>query len=199
METKDYVITDGDVYLAYDKTNGLTATKDKNKAKKYSYESACNVVNNHNIPKNDKRNYKVVCIYDLLDNKNDIHSFDVSQISNTKFDWNQKVNDFNSFYTELQTYKDDLHKLQEKNEAEICDLYHYIEFFDLSASQGFKAYKMLQKRLKLRRNIKDEEKRIGMFFNLNPAEAINGILYKKIDGINHQQYAPRILKELFNV
>lgn len=204
MEPKDYVITDGSAYITYDQTQKSTLTTDVNKAKLFTYEKANNIIK-HSLPVSEKRKYKVIHINDVLfksDTKDINVKSDISitnDVNATEIDWRDKVNGFSEFFSELQSHRDNLHNQQRENEAEICDIYHYIEFFDLNASQGYKAYKMLQNRLKIRRNIKNELSRIGIFFKSKPQEAIDGTLQKRINGLDHMQYSARVLKELFNV
>lgn len=83
-------------------------------------------------------------------------------------------------------------------DQEICDIQHYMEFYDFSASKGFKAYKMLQERLKTRREIKNNITKCTIMWvnglgKYDGGSAINS--YRKID---NQKYHARVLKELFN-
>lgn len=88
--------------------------------------------------------------------------------------------------------------LQEKHstiEKEITDIEHYIELSDgLNAYQGWLAYMTLRKRLKLRRQVKDE---ISV---LSDVEDVMSGLKKtiaRINGLNERKYEPRVLTELF--
>ena len=88
--------------------------------------------------------------------------------------------------------------LQEKHstiEKEITDIEHYIELSDgLNAYQGWLAYMTLRKRLKLRRQVKDE---ISV---LSDVEDVMSGLKKtiaRINGLNGRKYEPRVLTELF--
>ena len=78
------------------------------------------------------------------------------------------------------------------------DIEHYIEFYQLSASQGYKVAKMLKDCLEERRNIKNELQIIDNALGMSIGYIANGkghdLLVKKTD----KQYQPRILKELFN-
>ena len=88
--------------------------------------------------------------------------------------------------------------LQEQHsviEKEIMDIEHYIELSDgLNAYQGWLAYMTLRKRLKIRRQVKDE------ITVLSDVEDVMSGLKKaisKINGLNGRRYEPRVLTELF--
>lgn len=84
-----------------------------------------------------------------------------------------------------------------KIDKEIVDINHYIEFENLNASQGYKAYKMLKERLRARREMKDTLQYIQII-------SASGICEKNLEkarkGINTysvKAYTPRLLNELF--
>lgn len=80
---------------------------------------------------------------------------------------------------------------------EICDLYHYIEFYDLSAAEGYKAYKALQTRLQKRREIKNTLIRFNIVSQATPDDIINGNLERRLSGLNNRKYECRAIPELF--
>ena len=88
--------------------------------------------------------------------------------------------------------------LQERHstvEKEIIDIEHYIELSNnLNAYQGWLAYMMLRKRLKLRRQIKDE------IMVLSEVDTIMNGLKKTVsqfNGLSNRKYEPRVLTDLF--
>lgn len=92
---------------------------------------------------------------------------------------------------------EELVKEHSKLDKELSDIYHYIEFHDLSASDGFKVYKKTQEILRRRRTIKDEVE-LGYSIkdhltNFRP----QGKIENKINRLETRQYVPRVLKELF--
>lgn len=84
-------------------------------------------------------------------------------------------------------------------EQEICDIDHYIEFFNLDAAKGYKAYKMLQNRRIERHKIKDEMFRVTVMLESDSNSFANNETVKKIGGLENRFYQPRVLKELFEV
>lgn len=84
-------------------------------------------------------------------------------------------------------------------DSEICDIEHAAEFYNLSASQGYKIYKMLHDARVRRREIKNRLHLI-QWIRDKKVSGINGDnLNRKLTEIDNQQYRPRVLKELFNV
>lgn len=84
-------------------------------------------------------------------------------------------------------------------DSEICDIEHATEFYNLSASQGYKIYKMLHDARIRRREIKNRL-HLLQWIRDKKVSGINGDnLNRKLTEIDNQQYRPRVLKELFNV
>lgn len=84
-----------------------------------------------------------------------------------------------------------------KVDKEITDVEHYIEFYPLSACQGYKASKMMKDCLVRRRAIKDEMEAINRISIMNVGFIGNGRGRKSLLKMQDRQYTPRILKELF--
>lgn len=91
--------------------------------------------------------------------------------------------------------KEELQDRHSTVEKEIIDIEHYIELSDgLNAYQGWLAYMMLRKRLKLRRQIKDE------IMVLSEVDNIMSGLKKTVsqfNGLANRKYEPRVLTDLF--
>ena len=86
----------------------------------------------------------------------------------------------------------------ERVEKEIVDIYHAMEFYDLSASKGYKIYKMMQKRLQHRREIKDELEKIKIMLGIHIEKESVNKAKEKIEGMEQRRYIPRVMIELFN-
>lgn len=97
----------------------------------------------------------------------------------------------------FEPMKKDLTDKLAKIDQEICDIYHYIEFNNLDAYRGFKAYKLLQDTLIRRREVKDDLLKIQIITETVVPDLFNGRLEQRIDGINKRTYKPRVLTELF--
>ena len=70
--------------------------------------------------------------------------------------WLDKATDMSNIANEAINRKRKLCQELSLVDKELCDIIHYIEFCNLNAAQGYKAYKMVKERRILRRKIKDE-------------------------------------------
>lgn len=78
------------------------------------------------------------------------------------------------------------------------DIEHYIEFNNLSASQGYKLSKMMKDCLIERRSIKNEIEQIDQVLRMNVGFVGKGKIQSVLERTQDKQYHPRVLKELFN-
>lgn len=81
---------------------------------------------------------------------------------------------------------------------EICDLYHYIEFYNLNAAEGYKIYKALQVRLQKRREIKNALIKLSIVSQATPDDIFSGNLERRLSGLNDRKYQSRAIPELFS-
>lgn len=82
-------------------------------------------------------------------------------------------------------------------DQEITDIQHYIEFNKLNAAEGYKAYKLLQDKLLVRRGIKDDMIKFQVLTSAKVSDIFDGTLDKSLDALSNRTYTPRVLKELF--
>lgn len=108
----------------------------------------------------------------------------------------EKVSDINGFISQLKDRRDTLYEYVSQVDSEICDIQHAAEFFNLSASQGYKLYRMLHDATVRRRVYKDEIQQIDIVLGNIDSDAIKGI-EKKLKRTERKTYTPRVLKELF--
>lgn len=83
-------------------------------------------------------------------------------------------------------------------DKEICDILHYIEFCNLNAAQGYKAYKMLKERRIKRRSIKNELQVVDIILGKKISETATDEIEKAISGMDKRKYEPRVMTELFD-
>ena len=175
-----FIITDSNgKYIHITPDNAKTEiTSDITKATRFEYAKANNFLN-YNLTRS-KNEWKVVCI-DEIDNLN------MDEIIQIQTD----------IYKKVQGYTEYLLGEQKINEREITDIYHYIEFSNLNAAKGFKAYKMLQDRLIKRRAIKDDLEKASIVLGASAEDYMNRKVINQFDSLKERQYSPRVLKELF--
>ena len=85
-----------------------------------------------------------------------------------------------------------------KVDQELSDIDHYIEFVNLNAAQGYKAYKMIKDRRIIRRSIKNELEVLNIILGKKISETATDEIQKAISGMDKRTYEPRVLNELFD-
>ena len=117
--------------------------------------------------------------------------------TNDEFQVMQAFIDLEIICKKLEKRRKYLESEQSIADKKITDIEHYIEFNNLSASQGYKAYKLLKRCLEERRNIKNELGQLASVSKMNIGFAGSGNMQKSLERINNKQYTPRVLTELF--
>lgn len=77
-------------------------------------------------------------------------------------------------------------------DKELSDVYHYIEFGNFNAAEGYNAYRILQDTLKRRRLVKNEFEALQRL-----APVLTGPLKNALAAPQAKQYTPRVRNELF--
>ena len=112
--------------------------------------------------------------------------------------WVDKVSDLNGLASEALHRKDSLLNQLSKVDQELSDINHYIEFCNLNAAQGYKAYKMIKDRRIIRRSIKNELDVLNIILSKKISETATDEIHKAITGMDNRKYEPRVLNELFD-
>lgn len=112
--------------------------------------------------------------------------------------WVDKVSDLNGLASEALHRKDNLLNQLSKVDQELSDINHYIEFCNLNAAQGYKAYKMIKDRRIIRRSIKNELDVLNTILGKKISETATDEIQKAISGMDKRTYEPRVLNELFD-
>jgi hypothetical protein len=97
----------------------------------------------------------------------------------------------------LNMYNELLNQQYRTIELEICDIEHYIEFAHVNACKGFKAFKLLQEKLELRRKIKDEQMLIDNLRDTKLLDCREESINKAYRGLDNRSYNSKVLHELF--
>ena len=112
--------------------------------------------------------------------------------------WIDKIDGLNGLATEALHRKDELVQQLSKVDQELSDVNHYIEFCNLNAAQGYKAYKMIKDRRIKRRSIKNELHVVDIILSKKISETATDEIQKAIAGMDQRTYEPRVLNELFD-
>ena len=112
--------------------------------------------------------------------------------------WIDKIEGLNGLATEALHRKDELVQQLSKVDQELSDVNHYIEFCNLNAAQGYKAYKMIKDRRIKRRSIKNELQVVDIILSKKICETATDEIQKASAGMDQRTYEPRVLNELFD-
>lgn len=188
-----YIITNGRNYLGIDSNQQITTVAKRDKAKRFTYDKAKNVLANLN------RQLKNLRYYMELDEE--ANQF-IEQASSEN---NQEINIILSWVQEFESYVQDIGKKRDtlsyelsRVDAEIEDILHAAEFYSLNACEGYKLYKMLRDARIRRRKLKDYIEVVGYIEGATGKELAEGKGSKSILGKMSREYKPRVLNELFN-
>lgn len=188
-----YIITNGRNYLGIDSNQQITTVAKRDKAKRFTYDKAKNVLANLN------RQLKNLGYYMELDEE--ANQF-IEQASSEN---NQEINIILSWVQEFESYVQDIGKKRDtlsyelsRVDAEIEDILHAAEFYNLNACEGYKLYKMLRDARIRRRKLKDYIEVVGYIEGATGKELAEGKGSKSILGKMSREYKPRVLNELFN-
>lgn len=88
--------------------------------------------------------------------------------------------------------------MESEVDKEISDIMHFIEFYNFSASDGYKLCKALKDLRLRRRKIKNELELINIINMHSLNNVASGQTNKAIDNLDNKKYAPRVLQELFD-
>lgn len=178
-------------YLRQDETKRFTRTTYWHLAQRFTYEKAQNVLKN-------AFNSKELENWNIIAAETDEETSAASDCT-MQFDWNVISSQQQMLFQNLRAYEEQLRSQLSEVDMEICDIQHYIEFFQLDAAKGYKAYRMLKERLARRRHIKDEMAKTRCFIEGTPQTFSNGHVSRQLGGFDSRQYHPRVLGELFDV
>ena len=100
---------------------------------------------------------------------------------------------------------DALHRKEELCEElsfvdrELSDINHYIEFCNLNAAQGWKAYKMIKERRIKRRSIKNEIQILNIILDKKISDTVTNEILESMSKMDKRTYEPRVMNELFDL
>lgn len=199
-----YVITDGSRFIYRNYSNKFVPTSSETMADIFSKKQAEAIYNN-SLPKALKSVFYVEK-YDMPPNdikqvtKEEINkNIEKAIISENIQIWLDKVSELNGLRSDASKRKEELCKQLSDVDKELSDINHYIEFCNLNAAQGYKAYKMVKERRIKRRTIKNELVIVDAILENKVRDPIIEQIKKIIRNLDDRTYTPRILNELFDM
>ena len=198
-----YVITDGSRWITKNRNGKYVPTTCEALADTFGNKEANSVYNN-NLSKALKSCFRVMkvdkppeLVKQITQEKVNENTETPSNSENIQY-WIDKVSDLNGLASEALHRKDDLLSQLSKVDQELSDIDHYIEFVNLNAAQGYKAYKMIKDRRIIRRSIKNELEVLNIILGKKISETATDEIQKAIAGMDQRTYEPRVLNELFD-
>ena len=198
-----YVITDGSRWITKNRNGKYVPTTCEALADTFGNKEANSVYNN-NLSKALKSCFRVMkvdkppeLVKQITQEKVNENTETPSNSENIQY-WIDKISDLNGLASEALHRKDDLLSQLSKIDQELSDIDHYIEFVNLNAAQGYKAYKMIKDRRIIRRSIKNELDVLNIILGKKISETATDEIQKAISGMDKRTYEPRVLNELFD-
>ena len=203
MLLAEYVITDGSRWIMRDRKGKYVPISNEALADKYSSKVANTVLNNQ-LSKALRNVFRVEKIDEPPEN---VKQATITEInSNTEKvliaeniqRWLDKISDLNGLASDALHRKEELLNQLSLVDKELCDINHYIEFCNLNAAQGYKAYKMIKDRRIKRRSIKNELQVLEIILGKRISETATDEIQRAVEGMDKRKYEPRVLNELFD-
>ncbi len=184
-----YVIAGGNRFIGFDKVKSKDIlVYDYQDAVKFRYSMALRVLEKLDSELKNLEEWRVISTVEARRKQMEVPELDIDNLVDCleiNFDLLIKRKEFLELeYLEI--------------EKEITDIYHAIEFYTLNAQKGYQLYKMMQERLIRRRKNKNETRKINAILLGGIKGLTDRHTKEKIERVNHQQYHPRVLKELFD-
>lgn len=198
-----YVITDGTRWIVRDRKGKYVPTSNEALADVFGNKEANSVYQN-NLSKALKSVFHVekidkppALIKQISHEEVKSNTETVSVAENIQY-WVDKVSGLNGLASEALHRKEELINQLSEVDKELCDINHYIEFCNLNAAQGYKAYKMIKDRRVKRRSIKNELEVLNMILGKKLSESVTNEITNAVSGMDKRIYEPRVLNELFD-
>lgn len=199
-----YVITDGSRWIMRNRNGKYVPTSCEALADTFSNKVANNLYNN-SLPKALKSVFHIQKIDTPPDNVKQITQSEVENntekvmVAENIQKWIDKITDLNELATDALHRKEELYEELSFVDRELSDINHYIEFCNLNAAQGWKAYKMIKERRIKRRSIKNEIQIINIILDKKISDTVTNEILESMSKMDKRTYEPRVMNELFDL
>ena len=199
-----YVITDGSRWIMRNRNGKYVPTSCEALADIFSNKAVNNLYNN-SLPKALKSVFHIQKIDTPPDNVKQITQSEVENntekvmVAENIQKWIDKITDLNGLATDALHRKEELCAELSFVERELSDINHYIEFCNLNAAQGWKAYKMIKERRIKRRSIKNEIQILNIILDKKISDTVTNEILESMSKMDKRTYEPRVMNELFDL
>ena len=198
-----YVITDGSRWIMRDRNNKYIPTSNEALADVFGNKEANSVYQN-NLPKVLKSVFHIQkidtppkLVKQITHAEVQENTETVSIAENIQY-WVDKISGLNGLASEALHRKEELTNQLSQVDKELSDINHYIEFVNLNAAQGYKAYKIIKERRIKRRSIKNELEVLSIILGKKISDSVTDEIQKAVSGMDGRRYEPRVMNELFD-
>lgn len=199
-----YVITDGSRWIMRNRNGKYVPTSCEALADTFSNKAANNLYNN-SLPKALKSVFYIQKIDTPPDNVKQITQSEVENntekvmVAENIQKWIDKITDLNGLATDALHRKEVLCEELSFVDRELSDINHYIEFCNLNAAQGWKAYKMIKERRIKRRSIKNEIQILNIILDKKISDTVTNEIFESMSKMDKRTYEPRVMNDLFDL
>ena len=199
-----YVITDGSRWIMRNRNGKYVPTSCEALADTFSNKAVNNLYNN-SLPKALKSVFHIQKIDTPPDNVKQITQSEVENntekvmVAENIQKWIDKITDLNGLATDALHRKEVLCEELSFVDRELSDINHYIEFCNLNAAQGWKAYKMIKERRIKRRSIKNEIQILNIILDKKISDTVTNEILESMSKMDKRTYEPRVMNELFDL
>ena len=199
-----YVITDGSRWIMRNRNGKYVPTSCEALADIFSNKAPNNLYNN-SLPKALKSVFHIQKIDTPPDNVKQITQSEVENntekvmVAENIQKWIDKITDLNGLATDALHRKEELCEELSFVDRELSDINHYIEFCNLNAAQGWKAYKMIKERRIKRRSIKNEIQILNIILDKKISDTVTNEILESMSKMDKRTYEPRVMNELFDL
>lgn len=113
--------------------------------------------------------------------------------------WLDRITDLNGLVEDASKRRSELKQKLQEIEDELQDLFHFVEFSRLNASQLCVACKEIKRCRMERRLVKNEIQVLDIILEQKIGEAFADEIIRKVQGMDNRTYSPRIRTDLFNL
>ena len=198
-----YIITDGSRFIYRNHSGKYVPTSSEAMADVFDKKRA-EIVYNHMLAKALRKIFHIEKYDTPPQNVKQVTQIDIDNtekvmVADNIQKWLDKISDLNGLAKDALHRKEELLKQLSDVDKELCDCLHYVEFCNLNAAQGYKAYKLIKERRIKRRSIKNELTVLEIILGKKISESITDEIIKSVEGLDGRMYEPRVLKELFDI
>lgn len=195
----DYMITNPNkkIYMRLD-SNGYPETCVKQKAQKFEYSKAKNILNN--LPKTLKKfHFKVQAVSEIVDKEDKKEEVFISTyyiVSDRVNQWVERVKDCNGLAKDATERKNELLDALSNVDKDLSNHLHRIELTKWkNGCDGYKEYKEIKNILEKRRNIKDELTVVSSILEANLQSIASNRIQEVVDRLSNRVFNIREVKD----